>query len=308
MKSGDRNTILPNFVVIGAPKSGTTSLFYYLRQHPDIFLPVKKELHYYSYSEIESHAEGPGDHFTIDSLCATRDDYLKNYRSVKKEIAIGEISPSYLYYAEGVAAKIKKELSPSVKIIMILRNPIDKAYSQYMHLVRDQRETLPFYDALLVESEREDNNWGDIWLYANSSLYAKKVKHYLSIFDKKNVKILFFDEFIENPNVVLKSIFQFLGVDSKIKCNTQTIYNRTGNSKSKLISNFFNGPNLLKSILKMVIPERVRIPIRLFLLNLNTGKKRDMDSTAKEYLSNFFYSDIRELENFLNIKTGWISK
>ncbi|MDA3822162.1 MAG: sulfotransferase [Bacteroidales bacterium] len=298
------NSSKPNFIVVGAPKSGTTSLFYYLRQHPDIYLPIKKELHYFSYSQIAEHSNGPGDLVTLNSLCASKEEYLNHYNDVRYESFIGEVSPSYLYYAN-VAEQIKKELG-TAKIIVMLRNPIEKAYSQYMHLVRDQREHLDFYDALLAEPERKKNKWGDFWLYASSSLYSEKLKIYQSVFGEENVKVVLFHDFINNPDAVLVDVFEFLGVDTTIKCNTKTVYNRSGISKSKFIAKFFSKPNSLKSVVKALIPERIRIPLRLFLLNLNTGKKNTMDSRAKVFLANYFREDVYALETVLTKKTGWL--
>ncbi|MBU1195106.1 MAG: sulfotransferase [Proteobacteria bacterium] len=295
---------LPNFLVIGAPKSGTTSLFYYLRQHPDIYLPVKKELHYFSYQQIAENSKGPGDLITLDSLCDSKQKYQNHYAKANKESAIGEFSPSYLYYAN-VGEQIKKILDP-VKIIVMLRNPIEKAYSQYMHLVRDQRETLNFYDALMAEPERKKNKWGDIWLYASSSLYTDKLKIYQSIFGSNNVKVVLFKNFINNPDDTLIDIFTFLGVDPTIKCDTKTIYNRSGTSRSKLVANFFSNPNVLKTFIKNIFPETLRIPLRLFLLNLNTGKKDNIDAKSETYLADYFREDIVKLELLLNKKTGWL--
>ena len=155
---------LPNFIVIGAPKSGTTSLFYYLGQHPDIYLPVRKELHFFSYEELSKRNHGPGDAEIVGNLCATYEQYVAHYRDVKTERAIGEVSPSYLYYSAS-AERIYSMLG-SIKIIAILRNPIDKAYSQYMHLKRDGREDLDFTHALREECRRQGMGWSDIWYYA----------------------------------------------------------------------------------------------------------------------------------------------
>ena len=118
---------LPSTVIIGAPRSGTTSLFFYVKQHPDIFLPVRKELHYFSYDLLKENVDGPGDQGALASLCATREEYEAHYASVRAEKVIGEVSPSYLYFSQ-VSERIRSELG-EVKIIALLRNPVDKAFS-----------------------------------------------------------------------------------------------------------------------------------------------------------------------------------
>lgn len=298
------NQRLPNFVIIGAPKSGTTSLFYYLKQHPDIFLPVRKELHYFSYGLLAENAKGPGDANTLKSLCATKEQYREHYAGAKNQKAVGEASPSYLYYSE-VAEKIHAELD-APKIIAILRNPVEKAFSQYSHLIRDQRENLIFFEALKAENERRRAGWSDFWRYAESSLYSERIGRYLSLFGKEKVKVLLFDDLVSDPDSVMTRLFEFLEVRDDVRCNTGTVYNPSGDSKSKLISNFFTKPNTLKNWAKRIIPESMRIRMRLRILSLNTKKKRQIDDKSRKYLLEYFRKDILALEELLDRKTNWL--
>jgi len=295
---------LPNLVVIGAPKSGTTSLFYYLQQHPDIFVPVRKELHYFTYQHLSENTGGPGDRETLSSLCATRDEYGAHYLSVKAQKIVGEFSPSYLYYSD-VSVRIQAELG-NVKIIVMLRNPIEKAYSQYMHLVRDQRETLGFYDALMAEPGRMRDGWADIWRYAEGALHAQRLRKYLDVFGQDNVHVILFDSLTENPQETVKQVFSFLNVDPDVPCDTRRVYNRTGKARSRLISRFLNGPSAVKTALKTIVPERIRITLRLALMDLNTGSKYLMDHRAREYLSEYYRNDVHDLESLLGRSLGWL--
>lgn len=296
---------LPNFVVIGAPKSGTTSLFFYLKQHPDVYLPVRKELHYFSYSELAKQIQGPGDRETLSSLCADQNAYLSHYANVKREKAVGEISPSYLYFSH-TAEHIKDDLGP-VKIITLLRNPLEKAFSQYSHLMRDGREDLSFFDALMQEKERATAGWSDFWRYAESSLYTKKLKHYLSVFGDDNVKIFLFDNLVANPAAFMREVYSFLEIDPTIEPDIKTVYNRSGESRSKMVADFFAKPNSIKSLFKIIIPERVRISVRMKILDLNTGEKGRVDEQAKNYLQEYFANDVADLESLLGHKTHWLA-
>ena len=145
---------LPNFVVIGAPKCGTTSLFYYLQRHPEVYLPVRKELHFFTFEEHSAQARGPGDDNVLANLCSTWPEYLSHYVDVGDEPAVGEVSPSYLASA-AACPRIRERLGP-VKILAILRDPVQKAFSQYLHLVHEGRETLSFVEALRAEEQRRD--------------------------------------------------------------------------------------------------------------------------------------------------------
>ena len=296
---------LPNFLVIGAPRSGTTSLYFYLKQHPEIFLPVRKELHYFSYDLIAKNISGPGDKDTLQILCADKPSYLEHYKGVKNEIAIGEISPSYLYYAQ-VSQRIHQELG-QIKIIAILRNPIEKAFSQYMHLVRLNLEKLSFHEALFVEEERKKQKWGDIWRYAESSLYSSKIQTYIDVFGEENIHIVLMEEFVLDPQKILGSIFSFLDVKNSFQVDTNRIYNKSGIPRSKSVARFFAHQNLLKKILKKIVPEHIRVPLRMAILNANlTPKQEVMDTRSRQFLVEYFKSDIFKLEEILNYSTEWL--
>ncbi|SCZ67291.1 sulfotransferase family protein [Thiohalomonas denitrificans] len=295
----------PNFLVIGAPKCGTTSLYYYLRQHPDVYLPVQKELHYFSFANLRENANGPGDEQILSSLCASSDEYNKHYAAVGSEQSIGDISPSYLYY--GVQENIRRELG-AVKIVVMLRNPIDKAYSQYMHLVRDQRETLPFYEALLAEESRIEQRWSDIWRYAESSLYADRLQAYMDCFGYENVHVIIFDEFINDSQSVMVSLFEFLNIDKDVPIDTEKTYNRTGKARSIVVANFLNRPNLIKSFVKTITPDAWRIALRLKIMDSNTAEKKEIDSRSLEYLREYFKQDTEQLEQLIGKSLVWTGK
>lgn len=294
---------LPNFVIIGAPKCGTTSIFYYLKQHPQVYLPNRKELHYFSYEQLARNSYGPGDKSTLLALCSTSEQYREYYSSVGSQKAIGEVSPSYLYYAE-TAERIKEEVG-DVKIIAILRNPKEKAFSQYMHLVRENRETLSFYDALMIEEERRKQGWSDIWSYAESTLYSEKIKKFQNVFGTSNVMVLFFEDFISSPKESMREVFKFINVDEKHSVDTDKQYNRTGISRSKIVTKFFLKDNKLKSLGKAMIPEDFRVRLRLKLLDLNTGKKKQIDKQSEEYLRGYFDDDIRRLDKIKKVPSSW---
>jgi len=291
---------LPNFIIIGAPKSGTTSLYFYLRQHPDIYLPPEKELNYFSKSYEAKNLNGAGDSNAFNRGYHSWATYSQQYAEVQHQTAIGEISPNYFYYATQVGKSIHQQLG-TVKIIIILRNPVDKTYSQYMHLVREGRETLDFYQALHTERR----NWADVWRYAESSLYTQRVKAYFQLFGKKNVKVILFHNLVNHTQSILTELFEFLEINPDIKCDTSKIYNRTGKPYSKSLANLLTNANMMKRIGKLFIPKPVRQALTLKMVDLNTKPKESMDNLSREYLKRFFENDIIELDTLLDCKTGW---
>lgn len=294
----------PNFVVIGAPKSGTTSLFYYLHQHPDIYLPTKKELHYFSYPFIKQTLNGPGDDLVLAGLCVDLESYFSHYKAVKNQKRIGEVSPSYLLYDEA-RHNIKSELGDDVKIIAILRNPVQKAYSQYMHMVREQHETETFMRGLELEPQRAAAGWWDMWLYASSSRYASHLQKYYGTFKKEQILVLIFEDFMLDAPAAMKVVFKFLGLDDTVFIDTEQIYNRTGESKVKEISTFLNHPSSIKSFFKKIIPDKIRLQFREQIMRWNTGKKPAIDPRAEAFLNQYFKEDIQAVSDLLGRKLPW---
>ena len=159
----------PNFIIAGFPKCGTTSLHHYLNEHPQIFMPNQKELHFFTFEILSKLKNGPRDKIVKKTQIDNSEKYLKFYREVKNEIAIGDASPSYINYPTQFP-KIKEYLNDP-KLIIVLRDPINRAYSNYLHLKREQRETLSFKEAINIEEERKNKKYSDFWYYKFNSTY-----------------------------------------------------------------------------------------------------------------------------------------
>jgi len=294
----------PDFVVVGSPRCGTTSLFFYLKQHPEIFLPQRKELHFFSYDLLARNANGPGDRDVLRSLCASEAEYLQCFDEAKPRQVVGEISPSYLYYASVVSRRIYEKLRP-VKIVILLRNPIEKAFSQYQHLVQEGRETLSFFEALMQEKRRKELMWGDIWLYAESSLFAENVRTFLSIFGWQNVKVIIGEQLFASPRLVLQDLLQFLEVNPAVEIDPSNVYNRSGQVRLPVMARLISQESLIKRAGRRMLPGALRFRLRLLLQDLNTGRKPEIDAESRAFLRDFFHQDVRKLETILEESTGW---
>jgi hypothetical protein len=270
-----------------------------------VYLPKRKELHYFSCEYMKKQMGGPGDTRILPSLCVSRQEYRAYYDNVHAQRAVGDASPSYFYFTE-VIARIQAELGRP-QMVLAIRDPIEKAYSQYMHLVRDNRETLEFYDALMAEGQRRQEGWSAFWRYAESSLYAEKIKRYLQVFGEDHMKIILFEDLASAPHLVMHDLFQFLGVDASFHPRTETVHNKSGKPKSKILADFIAKPNVVTSVAKQMIPESVRTAVRVALLNINTGSKGKIDSQAQAYLREYFYHDVCEVERIVGRKLAWLN-
>jgi Sulfotransferase family len=295
---------LPNFLIVGAAKSGTTSLHYYLQQHPDIYLPGQKELHYFAREQMLRLSGGPGDENVLSHVCHTKEEYESFYAKVTQQTAVGDISPSYLYFSE-VSHQIKEELHEP-KIIMVLRNPIEKAFSQYMHLVRDNRETLDLYDALMAERERIEGGWSAIWRYAESSLYCSRVQTYLDVFGQRNVRIFLYDDLVRSPERLVRELLELIDVDPRRPIDFGKVHNRSGKPRSRWVANLLTRPNPLRDMAKRILPSETTYMLKLRLQDLNTGAKGTIDSRSRAYLKEFFAEDVQALQQIVGRPLSWL--
>lgn len=290
---------MPNFLVVGAAKSGTTSLYFYLDKHPDIYIPSVKECRFFS--QMSANFKGPGDEILNKNIIKSLDEYRLLFSSVKNEKAIGDVSPDYLYFYEKSIEKIKQILG-DVRIIIILRNPVERAYSQYLHLLRDERETLSFEDALSNEEIRKKANWEWFWSYKDVGFYYKQVKAYIENFSQ--VKIYLCDDLKKDALLLIRDIYRFLEVDdSFVPDDLNKRYNISGVPKSRWLYEFLNRPNSLRTALKpfisIILPKSKRQELK-FLITEKNLKKTDMKTETREYLKGLYREDIIRLQELIN--------
>jgi hypothetical protein len=291
----------PNFIVVGVPKAGTTSIFHYLSQHPDIYLPGTTELRYFNRFEMLDNLSGPNDKFSRNMICKDWKEYMSYFKGHVNESAIGEITTSYLYTPKSID-RIKEELGPNTKILVLLRNPVERTYSNYLYYKRRNLEKGTFKQALEEEASRKKAGWNDAWLSKDHSLYFNKINHLIE--SSMPFKIILFEDFIENPKETVKDLFSFLEVDTDfIPSNIDIIYNKGGEYFQKEIIEWMQYPSALRKTLKKLIPEffieKLRIKRDQFISN-NTIKP-DMDSQIRSELFNYFSEDVYNLAEKTNI-------
>ena len=153
-------TQLPNFLIIGAAKGGTTSLYHYLNQHPQVYMSPMKEPRFFALENEKLNFQNPDKAINKTSVTSLS-EYYKLFDGVTNETAIGEASPLYMYSTKAVE-RIAHYV-PTAKLIAILRNPVDRAYSCYKHLIA--LEPYSFADAILHEDKRISQNWAHLWNY-----------------------------------------------------------------------------------------------------------------------------------------------
>jgi hypothetical protein len=301
--------ILPNFLVIGAAKSGTFSLFNYLRQHPQIYMSPVKEPKYFAFSEGEKlNLNGPGDMAANRRVTTDLESYCKLFEGVTDEVAIGECSPSYLYCQE--APERIKNVLPDVKVIAILRNPVERAHSNFLHLFSTGREPLnSFEQALKAEEERIKANWEYFWHYKNQGFYYAKLKHYFDIFDSKQIKVYLYEDYQSDPMMLLKDIFTFLNVNSNFVPNIAERYHVAKVPKSLAFHNLVARPNPVRLLLQTILSTKWQKKIGRAVKKLNQSNiKPEIDPLVKNKLILEYREDIIKLQDLIRQDLGnWLN-
>ena len=297
---------LPNFLIVGAAKSGTSSLHNYLNQHPEVFMP--------SYTSEGMKVKEP--RFLIKDLVKHRlhngvwtwEEYKSLFNDVVDEKAIGESTVLYLYYYKAAIKNIKEKLGNNVKIIIILRNPIDRAYSAFQHVSRGFKEQNLFEESLEIEDGRleRDRNLTPMVMYKDMGLYHDMVKSYKENFS--NVHVIIYDDFRDDTENEMKKTYQFLGISANADIDYVTRHNIGGKRwKNDKMKYLFMKENPIKSILKRIIPKVLRRELRNNLVTVSTNKVPPMEDHTRIMLKDFFRHDVKKLSTLLNRDlTNWI--
>lgn len=291
----------PNFIIAGFPKCGTTSLHHYLSEHPQIFMPSQKELHFFTYEILSKLKNGPKDGAVKKTQIQDSKKYLDFYRNVKNEIAVGDASPSYINYPNQFL-KIKEYLEDP-KFIIVLRDPINRAYSNYLHLKREQRETLTFKEAVNRENKRIKDKYSDFWYYKFNSTYYDKILKAKETF--KEVLIITSEELNENHEATMKKVYKFLDVDcnfiTKRKSNR---FNKGGYYKKNLFTKIIFQPSKFKNLIKKFIKPTPSLKILLArVASVFRAKTEEIDDETVLYLTKHFKEEVKKLKS-LNINTS----
>jgi hypothetical protein len=204
----------PDFFLIGAPKAGTSALHAALAQHPDLYLSPVKEPKYYLCGDSPPPAyKGPGDAHSNQEWVWQREQYLDLFSEAPSGALTGESTPFYLYHRDA-RRRIAVD-RPDAKLIAVLRDPVDRAYSNWMHLWMDGLEPrADIVEAVRREQSRIDAGWAPFWHYQGLGMYGRQVADLLDHFPREQLLLLRYRDMVDSPTATLDHVFDFLGVRS----------------------------------------------------------------------------------------------
>ena len=281
---------LPTFLCVGTQKAGTTSLYNILIQHSEIFLPEIKELHFFDREEnFNKGINWYKQHF------ANSEDYKIR----------GEITPIYMYL-DFIPKRIYNEIGRNTKIIFMLRNPADRAFSHYKMSIGRGFENNRFKNAIESElAELQKKEYNLQLRYIDRGFYDIQIKRYTDLFDQKNLFFILFEEdFLKNRKQTIKNLLKFLQVNENENIGVNVKSTPGGTSKYKKANKILNTAHPINQFAKKIIPsKKLRTNIKYFITKLNqkpTADKSELEE-IRPFLINEIYKDsILELEKLIN--------
>ena len=285
-----KNRTIPNFLIIGAGKSGTSSLHEYLKQHPEIFMSPVKEPMYFRYgygTEKLKHDEKS----YVKVLYDTKDKYLQLFKDVENEKIVGESSVTYL--ANPVSAQRIKDFNPNMKLLAVLRNPVERAFSFYKMSVRMGLEKKSFKRAVNEELVGKRENDIQLRRYLFMSKSYDSIRVYNNHFDEKKFKIFLYED-LKKKDSFFKELFDFLEVDNSIKINTDIKHNISSQVPyhpffRSLYSMLRKHPTIYPDFLKKQYLPELSMELRSFLVDYFREDTKSLQGLIWRDLKHWMY-------------------
>lgn len=290
---------LPDFLVVGAQKSATTSLHHYLTLHPEIFLPQIKETKFFV--DEQRYAQGIG-------------HYLDHFTGVGDQQRLGEIDPDYMYFSEAVSRIRHHFADAPPKIVFLLRDPVKRAFSHYLMTYRRGFEPLSFEQAIEAESARLQRG-GFFermhYSYLDRGFYARQIDCYLDAFGPEQIQVLFTENLNRSPRETLAELCRFIGVSEQIELpNSGEKFHEAQIPRNLwLLRRIKQADTLEKRLLRKLIPvEGLRHRWRAALLAANEKPNDDeirLSAQTERWLRDHYRDANQTLETLLGKPTGW---
>lgn len=290
---------VPDFVVAGAARAGSTAVIESLRRRPEVFITQPKEPHYLALGDVGPVFTGPGDDVTVNKvLVASRQEYDRLFAEAPPGSLTGEGSVSTLYYYETAAARLH-ELNPGARVVVILREPVSRAHSSHQYLVNRGYEPVPdFLEAVSLEAERVAAGWHHLWHYTAMSRYAAAVDHLLRVFPPGAVRTWWYDDLIAHEERTLAEIHEFVGLSPDPAQLSAGRVNASGTPRRPLLATGMQMASrsvMLRRVVKAVVPFEARERIRSANLAAT-----DVPPDVARQLAPVFREDLDRLQHVLS--------
>ncbi len=287
--------MLPNFLVIGAGRSGTTSLYEYLRQHPEVFMSPVKEPNYFAFADGHLPQRGPGASGLRRNSVTTLAEYETLFAGAGDARAIGEASPRYLRTPDAPARSAA--LLPEVRLVAILRDPVERAHAAYLGLRRDGLEPAATFEEALRDEERRIREGWPLAALVGAGLYHRHLSRYYKRFPPERIRVYLHEDLQSDPAGLLRDLLSFLDVDPRSAPDTSRVHGRTGVVRNRALRGLWTRSRRAREALGPVVPRRVRDGVRARVLR--DLERPPLDPATRARLARIFRPDILELEELI---------
>jgi len=289
---------LPEFLVIGASRSGTTSLHNYLGQHPEVFMCPRKSPNFFVSADPTPAREGPVARQMMGQSVADRESYEALFSAAREGAVLGEASPVYLQ-SRGAPERIRG-MCPEAKLVAILRDPAERAWAHYMGRMRDGLETRESFEAV-IEAELAEGLPDDVAFgsYLGCSRYGHFLTRYFELFSREQIRVYLFEDLCEAPRDLLGDMFSFLGVDpSPSDSMSMSRHHQSGQVRGALRRFLWTRSVGLRTTLRPMLPDAVRrLAAPVFLENLD---KPRLEPALRARICEVLASDIERCQGLID--------
>ena len=292
--------IWPNFFIVGAAKAGTTSLYYYLEEIPGVYMSKVKEPYYFSPNYIQLY---PGETVT------DKEEYLRLFENASSYTAVGEASPSYLWDPD--SPKLIHQAVPTARIIMMLRDPVERAYSHYLMDVKfgahDKQSS--FYQDLMRSHKSQEKTFDKLRLHVEFGMYYEQLKRYFDEFGRQQVKVIIYEEFIQHPEQTVNDVLAFLGINYTMTAirKQHNPYSVARSPFSIWVFSFFRwlrARGIKTSKLTALLPFSLTWSLEEKFL-FKRAQKPKMEPEASQFLQEIYHDNVLRLESLLGRSLPW---
>lgn len=289
---------LPSCIFVGTAKAGTTSIEHALRSHPQVAIP-RKETFFFDHELMGGGRlpypmqRDPGTVVTSEA------DYRQLYTGLEGRTTV-EVGTGYLYHHAVAIPRIKAVLGAETRIGIVLRDPVERAWSSYMHFVKDLHEQLGFRDALALEAGRMAQGWDFMWHHVAMGKYAAQVTAYAAAFP--NTRVFFFEDLRSNPAGFMRGIHEHAGVDHRDSTVVQA-RNRSGEPRFRGMQRLITTENPVKAVirplLRLVLPAEQRSRARKYIKERNMKAAAGLAAEDRQWLRDIYRTDVELLSTAL---------
>jgi hypothetical protein len=292
-----------NFLVIGAARSGTTALTSFLGEHPDVFVSTPKEPHFLAFPGGAPRFAGLGDDDLINRIAVRDERTWRDLFRGRSERRLGEGSVTTLAYPGASIPAIERYCAPGCRLVVMLRDPVDRAFSSWQYLRSRGYDAGSFEECLAAEEERTEAGWGHMWQLARLSRYAQQLGPFVATFGDR-LLVVVQEEFAADPNLQLRRVLDFLEVDPDVAIDPSRKVNAAGLPRSRAVTSALNSLRrspALRRLVTAVVPQRQRERIRSANLDPTT-----VDPATRARLAAALADDVSDLQDLLGRRlTMW---